>query len=299
MKVFISWSGSLSKEIGESIKDWLPAVLQNVKPYFTPNDIEKGSRWNADISKELEQSKLGIFIYTKENLESQWMLFEAGAISKTLDNSKVCPILFGLDNSDFKGPLTQFQTSQFNKTDFKKLVRSINNSQSEHKLDDKVFDEVFEMWWPRLEAKISKILEINKVENVSLRNDRELLEEILELTRVSLKRTVSTNNSKSKLKYKTEIFEKLVSDFMIGTEAIFEWDWDHTKSCLESDNIDHYISPDGNFLNPNVRDEGNDWGNRPAFLISYRRLRSFMNDYDIRKKNQYFIIDDDVDDVPF
>lgn len=118
--------------------------------------MKKEAIWNADISKELEQSKMGIFIYTKENLDSQWMLFEAGAISKTIDNTKVCPILFGLDNSDFKGPLTQFQTSQFNKTDFKKLVRSINNSQTEHKLDDRVFDDVFEMWWPKLESKISK-----------------------------------------------------------------------------------------------------------------------------------------------
>src|SRR5690554_5563070 len=167
MKVFISWSGEVSRQIGEAIKEWLPAVLQNVKPYFTPNDIEKGSRWNADISKELEQSKLGIFIYTKDNLESQWMLFEAGAISKTLDSSKVCPILFGLDNSDFKGPLTQFQTSQFQKTDFRKLIYSINNSLSEQKLDEKVLEEVFEMWWPKLESKVAKVLESNQVSNTA------------------------------------------------------------------------------------------------------------------------------------
>jgi hypothetical protein len=297
MKVFISWSGDLSKEIGESIKDWLPAVLQNVKPYFTPNDIEKGSRWNADISKELEQSKLGIFIYTKENLDSQWMLFEAGAISKTIDSSKVCPILFGLDNSDFKGPLTQFQTSQFNKTDFKKLVRSINNSQIDHKLDDKVFDDVFEMWWPKLESKISKILEVNKVENVSLRNDRELLEEILALTRVTVRRTVTNNEPKLKQKYKTEFFEKLVADFIFGTEAIFDWDWEHTKTCLDSEYMQYYISPDGNFLNPKIDDEGNNWGNRPAFLNSYRKLKLFMDEYEIRKRNPF--TSDDEDDLPF
>lgn len=297
MKVFISWSGNLSKEIGESIKDWLPGVLQNIKPYFTPNDIEKGSRWSADISKELEQSKMGIFIYTKENLDSQWMLFEAGAISKTLDNTKVCPILFGLDNSDFKGPLTQFQTSQFNKTDFKKLVRSINNSQTEHKLADKVFDDVFEMWWPKLESKISKILEVNKVENISIRNDRELIEEILALTRVTARRTVANKDVNSKQKYKTELFERLVADFIFGTEAMFDWDWDHTKSCLENGNMKYFISHDGNFLNPNIDDEANNWGNRPAFLNSYRKLSSFMDEYGITKKNIF--TDDDDDDLPF
>lgn len=291
MKVFISWSGTLSKEIAEIIKDWLPAVLQSVKPYFTPSDIEKGSRWNTDISKELEQSKLGIFIYTKDNLDSQWMLFEAGAISKTLDNSKVCPILFGLDNSDFKGPLTQFQTSQFNKHDFKKLVRSINNSLIDSKLSDKVFDEVFEMWWPKLEIRINSILDKKRVENVSVRNDRELLEEILDLSRVTARKTAT--NSKTKVqnrKYNIETFEKLVSKFMGGTEAIFSWDWDHTKGCLK--NIELFVSEDGDFLNPNVKDESDNWGNRPALLSNYRKLKSFMEDYDI-VQNDFFEPDDE------
>lgn len=294
MKVFISWSGELSRQIGEAIKDWLPAVLQNVKPYFTPKDIEKGSRWNADISKELEHSRLGIFIYTKDNLDSQWMLFEAGAISKTLDNSKVCPILFGLDNSDFKGPLTQFQTSQFNKVDFKKLVKTINNSISENKLDDKVFDDVFEMWWPKLEVKINKILEENKVVNESIRDDRELLEEILALSRMTAKRT--TNNLKNqnvKEKYNREVFENLVSNFVSSTEAIFDWDWEHTKSCLEDSNLKHFVSERGDFLNPDVEDEGNNWGNRPSYLESYRKLRNFLDENSLRK-NPFIDLDDDL-----
>jgi len=294
MKVFISWSGEISRQIGESIKEWLPAVLQNVKPYFTPNDIEKGSRWNADISKELEQSKLGIFIYTKDNLDSQWMLFEAGAISKTLDSSKVCPILFGLDNSDFKGPLTQFQTSQFQKTDFKKLVYSINNSLSDQKLEEKVLDEVFEMWWPKLENKVGKILETNKVSNTAVRNDRELLEEILAITRLTAKRTSESNKTSSKHKYNVEQFEKLVANFVAGTEAIFEWDWEHTKSCLGGGAVQDFIAPNGDFLNPNVEDEGNNWGNRVGFLESYRKLKAFMDNYELRKSHPFFDLNEDL-----
>ncbi|WP_165788483.1 hypothetical protein [Stutzerimonas stutzeri] len=41
MKVFISWSGDMSREIGEALRTWIPGVIQQVKPYFTPNDIEK------------------------------------------------------------------------------------------------------------------------------------------------------------------------------------------------------------------------------------------------------------------
>jgi len=44
MKVFLSWSGPQSKELAEAIRDWIPVVLQAVTPYFTPSDIEKGTR---------------------------------------------------------------------------------------------------------------------------------------------------------------------------------------------------------------------------------------------------------------
>ena len=85
MKIFISWSGDLSKELGEAFRNWIPSVLQVIKPYFTPNDIEKGARWSSDIAGELEESKVGIFCLTRDNIKSQWMMFEAGAISKTVE----------------------------------------------------------------------------------------------------------------------------------------------------------------------------------------------------------------------
>src|SRR5215831_199016 len=84
MKVFIHWSGDRSKQLAEAIHWWLPNVLQFVKPYFSPADIEKGARWANDISKELEQSKIGIIAMTEENLASPWIMFEAGAISKVV-----------------------------------------------------------------------------------------------------------------------------------------------------------------------------------------------------------------------
>lgn len=287
MKVFISWSGHLSQKIGETIKDWLPAVLQTVKPYFTPSDIEKGSRWSADIAKELEQSKVGIFIFTKDNLESQWMIFEAGAISKTLDSSKVCPILFGIDNSDFKGPLTQFQTSQFNKTDFKKLIRTINNNLGDSRLEDKVLDEVFDMWWTKLEVKIVKLLDDNKVSNTALRNDREILEEVLSLTRITAKNTSIKHRTKIPVDYDINKFEKLVAEFIGTTIGIFDWDWSHTKSCLSDIMIDSFISDNGDFLSPNVDDEGSNWANRVGYLESFRRLKLFMEEHNISNFNMF------------
>jgi hypothetical protein len=42
-----------------------------------------------EISKELEQSKIGIIAMTEENLTSPWIMFEAGAISKVVEEGPV------------------------------------------------------------------------------------------------------------------------------------------------------------------------------------------------------------------
>lgn len=188
-KVFISWSGDLSKKLAEEVRLWLPGVLQFVKPYFTPNDIEKGTRWATEIANELESSNAGIICLTNDNINKPWILFEAGALSKNFGKANVCTILFNLDNADLTGPLTSFQATRFDKTDFKKLLTTINNTGGDSKLESAVLNDVFEMWWPKLETKVNEILKNHVVSaNDNVRSDREILEEVLELARVNSKR---------------------------------------------------------------------------------------------------------------
>lgn len=191
-KIFISWSGELSKALGAAVKDWIPKVLQSVKPYFTPDDIEKGAKWAKEIGEELASSQLGIICLTQDNQHSPWILFEAGALSKNLEESKVCPILFNFDTTELKGPLSSFQATKFSKDDFKKLVESINNSCNDSKLDQKSLDETFDMWWPKLDEKIKEILKQDKTGTKPTKRDqRDILEEILELARSNAKSILS------------------------------------------------------------------------------------------------------------
>lgn len=183
MKVFISWSGSLSKELGETLRDWLPAVLQAVAPYFTPSDIEKGTRWANDIAKELQSSSFGILCITRENISAPWILFEAGALSKRLEKTHNCPILLGISNADLSGPLKQFQGTAFDKNDVKQLINAINNRITEGKLNSKTLVTAFEIWWPDLYEKVSAILAKEAIPDQPIRPDRELLGEILLLSR--------------------------------------------------------------------------------------------------------------------
>jgi hypothetical protein len=185
MKVFISWSGPVSRRLGEAIRDWLPGVLQLVTPYFTPSDIEKGGRWASDIAKELSSSEIGILCVTRDNIHSDWILFEAGALSKSLEKSFVCPILFGISNTDLSGPLKQFQTTEFSRSDFHKLISLINSRLGDNKLPSKTLDNVFEKWWPDLEERINEILSSITIVDGPVRSDREVIDEILSLTRVA------------------------------------------------------------------------------------------------------------------
>ncbi|MEH6942965.1 TIR domain-containing protein [Bacillus sp. JJ722] len=190
MKVFLSWSGDLSKELAIAFREWLPSVIQVVDPYVSAEDIRKGNRWSSDIARELEQSSFGLVFLTPENLDAPWIHFEAGALTKTVDRSFVSPFLFGVKNSDVKGPLTQFQTTTFDKGEILKLLLDMNKSIEGNALDEGRLITVFEKWWPDLNDKLStlltKIKDQESVENKqhSETKSEEVLEELLKLARL-------------------------------------------------------------------------------------------------------------------
>jgi hypothetical protein len=158
--------------------------LQAVKPYFSPDDVAKGARWGHEISKELEASRVGLLILTRDNLQAPWLMFEAGAIAKNLDRSKVCPLLFGLEPADITGPLVQFQASRFDGAEMRRVVRMINAELGDGALAADVLDDVFDTWWPRLAAAVAVELDRDlEVRDGGPRSEREILEEVLTLTR--------------------------------------------------------------------------------------------------------------------
>lgn len=189
MKVFLSWSGERSKFIAISLSEWLEQVLQAVEPWVS-SDIEKGKRWDGEISKKLEQSKVGIICLTKDNLESTWVHFEAGAISKTTD-AYVCTFLFDITPANVKEPLSLFQATQYNREDVLKLLKTINNLLVKP-LKESSLEGIFKTFWPQLEVKL-KETPLDKTKQTGVRSERELLEETLQIVR-TLKENTTPNN---------------------------------------------------------------------------------------------------------
>lgn len=165
MKIFISWSGEISGKVARILRDWLPYVLPTIKPYVSSEDIEKGTAWNSDIASQIETAIAGIICVTKDNINSPWLNFEAGALFKSLSKSspkKVCPFLFGLTSYELKGPLNQFQLTNYEKQDIQKLVVSLNNSNPDvdSRIDSNRLVESFNVWWPKLEESLELVYKL-------------------------------------------------------------------------------------------------------------------------------------------
>lgn len=221
-KVFLSWSGDTSNRIADALCEWLPAVLQFAKPYFTPNDIDKGVKWASEIGKNLSECDIGIICLTRDNLEKPWILFEAGALSKSYDRSHVCIALFGIESGDVKPPLSNFQNTLFSKPDFKKLVETINRAGKENALPDSVVSTVFEKWWPDLEEKIGNILDESKAgHRETIRSERDILEEILDISRSLANKSRSDRNESLDLRIPAGWFKKFIEtiDQLVSNET--------------------------------------------------------------------------------
>lgn len=156
MKVLLSWSGARSKAVAEALRYWLKAVIQSIDPWMSEEDIKKGTRWSAELASELEKTRVGIICVTPENLNAPWILFEAGALSKTLNKTYVCPYLYKLEKMELVGPLSQFQATKADKADTKKLLATINSA-TDHPLSEKQLEDTFKRWWPELDRRLKRI----------------------------------------------------------------------------------------------------------------------------------------------
>lgn len=181
LKVFISWSGERSRQLAQALHSWLPLVLHYVKPWLSDADVSAGDRWATVVAKELETSNFGIICVTPENLNSPWILFEAGALAKTMQGAKVIPLLLNLEFSDISGPLAQFQAKKGDREGLEEIITSINKSSDPGIPDDRK-SQLFTALWPEIERKI-KAIPHEAAMAKHMRPSHEILEELVSSVR--------------------------------------------------------------------------------------------------------------------
>ncbi len=180
MKVFISWSGTTSCEVAKLLSEWIGNVLQGVKCWYSPDDIEKGSLWFNDIADGLSENNFGVLCLTAENINAPWILFEAGALYKGLTQSRVCPILIaGLTTADIKPPFSHFNLTMMNEGDMLRLMQTINRHTA-IPIEDERLIKTFKLWWPQLLESYENVVSNVPVAALNPRKTEDMLKEVLD-----------------------------------------------------------------------------------------------------------------------
>lgn len=158
MKVFFSWSGKRSKAAAEAFYHWLPDVLQSVEPWMSSEDICSGAGWNEKIRYALHESNYGIIFITRDNMKSEWLMFEAGAIAKHVTDSRVVPLIVDdeLKPAMLTGPLGQLHAREATEDKIKRLITDLNFECKVSVRDDRV-ERLFDTLWPTLFEKLGDL----------------------------------------------------------------------------------------------------------------------------------------------
>jgi hypothetical protein len=127
---------------------------------MSTEDIGKGSQWGPEITEHLGSARFGVVCLTPENVASQWLHFEAGALAVSVEGAlaekRMTPLLLGVGVTEIGTPLNLFQTTEPTRVDIGRLVRDMN-ALCDAPLPAHVLDPTFDAWWPDLDAKLRTI----------------------------------------------------------------------------------------------------------------------------------------------
>jgi hypothetical protein len=192
--VFIGWSGERSRLVADFLRGWISMVVQAARPWMSETDIDKGSRGLDEIGKALSEIRVGITCLTPENLHQPWLFFEAGALSKTIDDrTRLCTYLIGgLQPHDIRPPLGMFQATRAVKDDTLKLVHTINRAVTDDPVPEESLDQLFLAMWPKLEDRLTTLPSAEDSIAVKRTLD-DMVAEILEIVRAEASRKNQTD----------------------------------------------------------------------------------------------------------
>jgi SAM-dependent methyltransferase len=158
--IFVSWSGPTSYKIANTLEKLLDDFFEKeVECWISKKDIPPGVGWYEAITDAVCKADFGIICLIPENLDSQWLQFEGGALvssilAKEKHSSSVCSYLFGVETNNIPEPLSPLQGVSADYEGTKKLFERINSLLERPKIESKKqFDILFDDSWKRLGSK--------------------------------------------------------------------------------------------------------------------------------------------------
>jgi hypothetical protein len=184
MDIFISWSGPRSRAVAEALKKYLPMIVNDFNPWLSSSDIDKGSRSSEEIARALTNARAGIICLTPNNLKEPWILFEAGAVAKTVrEKPLACTLLIDLQITDVSGPLAQFQATKPTEAELLHLIQTLNKELGESAVPESQLAASFELCWPKLKHTLDNLPPDGTGQTPPARPADDMLKELLELSR--------------------------------------------------------------------------------------------------------------------
>lgn len=163
LRIMISWSGSLSRDIGILLRELFSVTNQAASVFMGADDIQVGDDWKQAIMDMSASCQLAIICVTSENCTSPWIMYEIGALSQKKDQlteNSVIPLLIDTDIVSLKAsPLLQYQTCNLSKEGIYKLVYSVNEKLPTPIMGSKL-NELFNTIWPSFEEKVNNRLSV-------------------------------------------------------------------------------------------------------------------------------------------
>jgi hypothetical protein len=124
---------------------------------MSDEEIGSGARWNDAIADSLDKTNAGIICITRMNQHAPWLMFEAGALAKSVKTARVVPLCVDLPLSDVR-PLASLQGRSLDREDMRRLVHDLNQ-RTEKPLEKDRLDRVLDRAWPDLETDIGNALQ--------------------------------------------------------------------------------------------------------------------------------------------
>ncbi|MBT1001978.1 TIR domain-containing protein [Paenarthrobacter sp. DKR-5] len=182
MKVFISWSKN-SCDFGGALNSAMERLFDTVETFYSP-EIPAGEQWLTMIEEQLTDTDFGIICVTKENQKEQWLNYEAGALSRQVTDrrKRLGVLLLDFDDkNDVDGPFKNFQMKMATVSEFKSLMKSLNELGP--KIREDVVNDRIDREWPKLEEELVKVRNSAQKPGIPDRGIHEKVDEILRLVR--------------------------------------------------------------------------------------------------------------------
>lgn len=155
MRVFISWSGGRSHRLAQVMKEWLEECFSHDISAFVSSDIDPGSPWFSAVNDELKRADAGLVCLTAQSLHSDWVLFEAGALStavaRNTGESRVFTYLLGVEPRKLPGPLSAYQSTVATQEGTLRLTNSLLGYLGHSQMGAGDFSAAWDTLWPRVQ----------------------------------------------------------------------------------------------------------------------------------------------------